>query len=143
MLAALSVDASSPVHARKLVTVPAAAATIRSGLRKSWSTADLLRVVRELGVSIAAVTEPAEQQLILAAPSTTGDQRWDALLAAMAEQLAAGHGVEVPDWTAGHTLPTFWFVGTSPSLRAHAFARTPISMQVRGVMVDPDDLVAV
>ncbi|MGQ0623167.1 MAG: helix-turn-helix domain-containing protein [Sporichthyaceae bacterium] len=36
------------VHARNLLTVPAAAAALRTGLKTGWSTADLLRVVRQM-----------------------------------------------------------------------------------------------
>ena len=65
------------------------------------------------------------------------------MLAASTEDLALREGLEAPSWSAGHALPTFWFVGSSPSLQAYAFAHSPISMQVRGVMVDPADLEAV
>lgn len=141
--ASIAAGANSPVHARNLITAPAAAASIRGGLRHGWSTADLLRIVREMRSHLAHVTAEVDLAVFLAEPSTTGDQRWDAMLAANVEDLALGRGITPPAWTAGHALPTFWFVGSSPSLRAFAFARSPMSMQVRGVMVDPTDLEAV
>jgi transcriptional regulator with XRE-family HTH domain len=140
--AVTSVCNSSPIHTQRLLTVPAAAATLRRGLRAGWSTADLLRVVREMR-SHARLLADADRMAFFAAPSTTGDPRWDALLAGAVEDLFLNEGSTAPRWTAGHALPTFWFVGSTPSLRAYAFARTPISMQVRGVMVDPTDLEAV
>lgn len=142
LLAMVEAGAGSPIHTGQLSTVPAAASLIRRGLRQGWPTADLLRIVREMR-SHRRLVGDADRSAFLSAPSTTGDQRWDALLAGAVEDLALRAGEPVPAWTAGHTLPTFWFVGSSPGLQAYAFARTPISMQVRGVMVDPADLEAV
>jgi transcriptional regulator with XRE-family HTH domain len=141
--AAIDAGGASPVHANTLFTMPAAAATIRRGLRRGWPTADLLRVVRELRSNAGSLVSRADRDAYFAEPSTTGDQRWDAMLAGSAEDLALRDGLEVPEWTRGHALPTFWFVGSGPALQAYAFARTPMSMQVRGVMVDPADLEAV
>ena len=44
--------------------------------------------------------EPAEVQLPLLRdePPPTGDERWDTLLAALAEHLAAGHDAAPPSW---------------------------------------------
>lgn len=133
----------SPVHAHTLLTVPAAAAAIRRGVRAGWSTADLLRVIRELRSNAGSLVSRADREAYFAEPSTTGDQRWDAMLAASAEDIALRDGVQVPDWTRGHALPTFWFVGSGRAVQACAFARSPMSKQVRGVMVDPADLEAV
>lgn len=143
LLAVIDAAADSPVHRHSLLTVPAAAAAIRRGLRAGWSTADLLRVVREMRSHASFVTEPADRAAFFAQPSTTGDQRWDAMLAGCVEDLALRQELVPPAWTAGHALPTFWFVGSSPSLRAYAFARSPFSLHIRGVMVDPGDLEAV
>lgn len=91
----------------------------------------------------AQLESEADRAAFLAEPSTTGDPRWDAMLAGCVEDLALHHSWEIPEWTRGHALPTFWFVGQAPSLRAYAFAHSPISLQVRGVMVDPHDLQSV
>lgn len=141
--AAIAAGSNSVVHRRSLLTVAAAAAEIRRGLRSGWPTADLLRLVRELLTSAAFVVRPVDVAAYFAQPSTTGDPRWDALLAAAVEDYFVTRNEPAPAWTAGHALPTFWFVGSSPGLQAFAFAHTPMSMQVRGIMVDPADLVAV
>jgi transcriptional regulator with XRE-family HTH domain len=143
LLAAIDAGQDSPIHSMALLTFPAAAALLRRGLGAGWSTADLLRVVRELRSNAWLLATDADRAAYLAEPSTTGDQRWDAMLAANAENLALRADRPAPEWSLGHALPTFWFVGGESSLRAYAFARTPISMQVRGVMVDPADLEAV
>src|SRR5262245_56922221 len=55
--------------------------------------------------------EPAEQQprLLHEEPEATGDEHWDALLAALAEHLAARLDQAPPDWTRPRVLSTPWF----------------------------------
>ncbi len=143
VLASIDAGAMSCIHTRTLMTAPSTAAAIRHGLFDGWKNADLLRLVREMRSNSAQVVTPADRAIFLAEPSTTGDARWDAMLAGSVEELAMRNAWEVPEWTRGHALPTFWFVGSSPSLRAYAFARSPFQLQVRGVMVDPADLESV
>lgn len=143
IVAAVEAGSASPVHTRNLMTAPSAAAAIRHGLREGWTTADLLRLVREMRSNSGQVDTPEDRSIFLAEPMTTGDRRWDAMLAGCAEDLAMSNGWPVPPWTRGHALPSFWFVGSAPSLRAYAFARSPFSLHVRGVMVDPADLESV
>ncbi len=143
LLAVLGTGADSAIHSQQLQTVPATAAALRAGLRQGWSTADLLRTVRQLRSDAGQVRGDADHAAFFAAPTTIGDPRWDALLAGVVEDLALTAAEQPPAWTGGHALPEFWFVSDLPSLRAYAFARTPMSLQVRGVLLDPDDLVAV
>ena len=143
LLDVIAAGAASPIHARRLLTVPAAAAALRSRLRAGASTAELLRLVREMRTHAGLVESATEKRAFFAAPTTTGDQRWDAMLAGVVEDWALTHRMEPPEWSRGHALPTFWFVGSSPSLQAFAFAHSPMSLQVRGVLVDPADLEAV
>ena len=143
LTAAIEAGGQSRIHTETLLTFPAAAAALRHGLRAGWPTADLLRLVRELRSNSRRLQGDADLAAFFARPSTTGDARWDAMLAANAENLCLAAGRPAPTWSVGHALPTFWFVGSSPGLRAYAFAHTPISMQVRGVIVDPADLEAV
>lgn len=143
LLDVIAAGAGSPIHSQLLLTVPAAAAAIRSGLRAGAGTAELLRLVREMRTHAGLVRTAAEKRAFFAAPTTTGDQRWDAMLAGVVEDWALTHETPPPQWSRGHALPTFWFVGSSPSLQAFAFAHSPMSLQVRGVLVDPADLEAV
>jgi len=143
LLDVIAVGAASRIHSERLLTVPAAAAAIRRGLRAGSSTAELLRIVREMRTHAGFVETAPERRAFFAAPTTTGDQRWDAMLAGVVEDLALAQGFPSPAWTRGHALPTFWFVGASRSLHAYAFAHSPMSLQIRGVLVDPADLEAV
>lgn len=141
--AAIGAGADSPVHRAKLSTIPATAAALRGGLRKAWSTAQLLRLVRQMRTDAAHLDGSADRAAFFAEPSTTGDPRWDALLAGAVEDLFVQEGMPAPAWTRGHVLPRFWFVSDSPTLQAYAFAHSPMALQVRGVMLDPADLEAV
>lgn len=143
LCAVVAAGADSPIHRNRLLTSAAAAAALRAGIRGGWVTADLLRVVRELRSNAEFVTTERDRAAFLAVPSTTGDQRWDAMLAGCVEEICLRRGWPVPAWTRGKALPTFWFVGSAPSLAAYAFARSPFPMQVRGIMMDPADLEAV
>lgn len=143
VVAAVDAGANSPVHRMQLMTVAATAASLRTGLREQWTTADLLRLVREMRANAKLATGPADQDAFFAEPSTTGDPRWDAMLAGSVEDLALREHRPVPEWTRGHALPQFWFVSTMPGLQAYSFAHSPFSLQVRGVMVDPSDLESV
>lgn len=141
--AAVRCGADSPIHRYRLVTVPAAAAAIRTGLRHAWSTADLLRVVRELLANAVHLRSEADLEAFYAEPSTTGDRRWDALLAAVTELAALEQDRSVPAWSRGHELPHLWFVGSLRGLDAYALAHTPPSLAVRGIVLDGADLESV
>lgn len=141
--AATRAGAASPVFIHNLLTVPAAAAAIRHGLRQGWSTSDLLRLVRESRSNAKWVSDLPDVEVFFAPPSTTGDQRWDVLLAGSTEDLAIRSQRQVPEWTVGHALPTFWFVGSNRSFDAYALAHSPASLKVRGVMIDAAELESV
>ena len=141
--AAIRAGSDSPIHRSRLVTVPAAAAAIRAGLRHAWSTADLLRVVREMRSNAKHLRGEADHTAFYAQPSTTGDRRWDALLAGVTEMDALREGRAVPAWARGHDLPHLWFVGSRPSLHAHSLVHTPSSLAVRGIVLDGASLESV
>jgi transcriptional regulator with XRE-family HTH domain len=143
LMAAIDLGPTSPIFVNRLLTVPAAAAAIRKGLRAGWPTRDLLRIVRESRANAIWAASDGDLKVFLAAPSTTGDQRWDALIAGSTENLALHNKISVPKWTRGHALPTLWFVGDNPFFDAYALAHSPASLKVRGVMVDPSDLESV
>ncbi len=124
------------------MTVPACAAAIRRDVRSGRaSTGDTLRFVREMINNAAFVVDRrVDQVAFFTEPSTTGDRRWDALLAGVVDDLALRHGFDPPGWTQQRHVVPFWFVGTTPALHAYAFAHSPVSLAVRGVFIDPADL---
>jgi len=89
--------------------------------------------------------EPPEIRLRLLQdePDSCGDERYDVLLAALAEHCAAGDGVAGPAWCEHRMLQTFWFPDNTPSGRADAFVRAPAAFRRRGIFITGDDLVRV
>ena len=77
-------------------------------------------------------------RMVVEAPAETGDQRFDAMLAAVAEYSCAVYEVVPPAWVneARFFLDEFWFVAGLPGLEADALANSPISFARRGVFVN-------
>jgi hypothetical protein len=70
-------------------------------------------------------------------PLTTGNVRYDALLAGIVEYACASHGVVAPSWVDAdrYFLSKWWFVSGLASLHANALVHSPISLARRGVFV--------
>lgn len=91
------------------------------------------------------------RQAVLVEPEPTGDRRWDALLAGIAEYASLTFGFAVPGWTAAPSrfLTRFWFViedilrRPAPGLAALAFVSSPPPLAARGVFLDRESLVSV
>jgi hypothetical protein len=88
--------------------------------------------------------EPAETQarLIQAEPDSVGDERWDALLAALAEHLSAQHDLAPPDWADTRVLRRAWFPAELAIQRADALAWAPAAFRKHGVYLSIHDLAA-
>lgn len=86
--------------------------------------------------------EPLERraQLLAEEPPTTGDERWDVLLAALAEHLAARDGRGAPSWSEPRRLRRFWFPFNTPAARADAIVHAPAAFRRRGVFVSAQEL---
>jgi hypothetical protein len=80
--------------------------------------------------------------LIAIEPPWTTDQRFDALLAAAAEHIAAQWNHPGPLWTvAGDRFLEYgWWVSDLPSARAFAWVWTPAAFRRRGIYLDRHDL---
>lgn len=88
--------------------------------------------------------EPAEIQvcLLTAEPASVGDERWDALLAALAEHLCALHDLAPPAWTDTRVLRRAWFPAELAIQRADALIRAPAAFRKHGVYLSAHDLKA-
>ena len=77
------------------------------------------------------------EEAIAESPMSTGDPRHDAYLGAMAEHLAAAHGLSRPRWAVEPTrfLDRFWFVSDVPGFRAISIAQAPAAFRRRGVFI--------
>lgn len=86
--------------------------------------------------------EASGQRVALLAdePPSTGDERWDVFLAALAEHLAFRDGRGAPTWAAQRRLDAFWFPFNTPAARVDAFVHAPASFRRRGIFVAPGEL---
>ena len=75
-------------------------------------------------------------------PPATGDERWDALLAALAEHLAAQHDLAAPGWTEIRVLQRPWFPAELETQRADALVWAPAAFRKHGVYLSARDLEA-
>lgn len=88
--------------------------------------------------------EPAGAQPALLAdePPPAGDERWDALLAALAEYLAAQHDLAPPAWADRRVLTRPWFPAELKVQRADALVWAPAAFRKHGVYLSARDLEA-
>ena len=82
------------------------------------------------------------QAAIADAPALTGDERFDALLAAAAEHAAFHADADVPDWLSNgcRFLRSAWFPIDLPPLRVRGLVSSPASFARRGIFIDRSDL---
>ena len=88
--------------------------------------------------------EPDDVQLSLLCdePPATGEERWDVLLAALAEHLAAQHGRAAREWTDMRVLKRPWFPAELEIQRADALVWAPAAFRKHGVYLSARDLEA-
>jgi len=86
--------------------------------------------------------EPVESRhrLLASEPPGTGDERWDVLLAALAEHLAAQDRRGAPAWSEPRRLQRFWFPFNTPAARVDAIVHAPAAFRRRGVFVSAHEL---
>ena len=75
-------------------------------------------------------------------PLATGDERWDVLLAALAEHLAAQHDLAPPAWVELRILDRPWFPSQLRVQRADALVHAPAAFRKHGVYLSAADLEA-
>jgi len=116
---------------------------IGTSLRQREGDGQRLRYIRQFLADAARADSPAT--LIDATPRTTGDERWDALLAGVVEDFAFHHRLSVPRWTLDPSrfLDTWWFVSSIPALHPTAMVETPPAVANRGVFIRRASLVNV
>jgi transcriptional regulator with XRE-family HTH domain len=98
---------------------------------------EFLRSAQDDGASVAELVTPT--------PPPTGDARFDAMLAAVAEHLCRTTKRRPPRWvfSPDRYLDTPWWVSTLGSAQRRAHANAPMPFRRRGVMIDRHDLVSV
>jgi hypothetical protein len=88
--------------------------------------------------------ESAEVQpsLVKDEPRLVGDERWDVLLAALAEHLAAAHDLAPPEWAEPRVLRRPWFPSELKVKRTEALVWAPAAFRKHGVYLSARDLEA-
>ncbi|WP_250285788.1 MULTISPECIES: helix-turn-helix domain-containing protein [unclassified Frankia] len=101
-----------------------------------------VRKAAELAHRFRGADPDIRRRMITAMPPATGDQRWDAFLAALAEWLAVQEDLPVPAWAHHDSryLRHGWWVTSMPSMRAWEYAGSPVSFQNHGVYLHRDSL---
>lgn len=84
----------------------------------------------------------AQPSLLQEEPAPIGDDRWDALLAAFAEHLAAQHDLAPPEWAELRVLRRPWFPAELAAQRAEALVWAPAAFRKHGVYLSAADLEA-
>lgn len=100
------------------------------------------RLVLEFLTEYEGARAGDRQGLLDAMPAPTGDPRWDAFLAALAEHLAFHDMLRCPAWAGSQDrfLDRSWFLSNTPSGRAEAIVSAPASFMRRGVFIERRDL---
>jgi hypothetical protein len=104
---------------------------------------DFQVAVRELLDEFALLPRSDLQARALSArPGPTGDRGQDAYLGALAEHLAAIHGLDRPEWAveASRFLDRFWFPSEIRGFRALAIAQSPAAFRRRGIFIAQSSL---
>ena len=88
--------------------------------------------------------EPANSQveMLRPEPPALGEERWDAVLAALAEHLAAQHDLAPPSWADKRVLKRPWFPAELAIQRADALVWAPAAFRKHGVYLSVQDLAA-
>jgi transcriptional regulator with XRE-family HTH domain len=131
-------------------SLDATAAAVRQSL-SGGDTNDALRHVIQFLDDVRGADAAVVWRSMRVEPDTTGDRRWDALLAGVAEYTSRRSRIPVPGWAAapGRFLKRFWFViedllgRPAPGLAAMAFADSPPELANRGVFLDRSSLESV
>jgi hypothetical protein len=83
--------------------------------------------------------EPMAQRspLLEQRPALTGDPRYDAFLAALAEHLAYHDQLSAPEWVqdGDRFLEEWWFPIDLPAVRADALVHSPGAFRIRGIFL--------
>lgn len=98
---------------------------------------DALRLLFGFTDDFRGSSRPGKIWLLREEPPTTGDIRFDAALAGMAEFFARESGIPSPSWIEGSNrfAEPWWFVTSKPAFEAYTLAHTPAVFARHGVFI--------
>lgn len=124
-----------PPPGRTWLTIADAAEAIREELARG-DTDFALRLLGRALSELQDLTDPTDRAAFLAEPPSTGDHRWDTLLAAAVARACRHTGITAPTWTRVEPLESWWFPVFDPVLVARTFQRTPVDFAALGIWLD-------
>ena len=90
---------------------------------------------------LPAAYRNGELDAVLEAPGTTGEPKWDVLLAAAVRYRLHQLGLRAPEWTFKEPLDVFWWpTRINPSQQYVAMAHSPAEFRRLGIFIDERDL---
>jgi transcriptional regulator with XRE-family HTH domain len=112
------------------------ASTITEDLR-AGEEQNAIRLLFGFADDFRGSPRPGKIALIAAEPPPTGDRRFDAALAGVAEYFAAEGDIDVPDWVDREQrfVEPWWFVASRPAFHAYTLANTPAAFARHGVFI--------
>lgn len=124
------------------ISVVGLARSIREDLAGDGDGGPMVRKAAELVHHFQVADTDRRRRMIAAGPPPTGDERWDAFVAALAEWLAVRARLTVPAWVydKGRYLGRGWWVTPMKSMRAWEYAGSPASFQSHGVYLHRESL---
>ncbi|PPF20756.1 hypothetical protein [Rathayibacter rathayi] len=130
---------------RKLLTARSAAAAIRIELAADDEAA-AIRLATEALAHLAQATTSEEIQDFVRAPGSTGDQRFDTLLATLTRLHLSERGAPAPEWTDAPPLAREWLPGATgepvPEWLAIVRAQTPALLLRKNILSRVQDWTA-
>lgn len=117
------------------LTVRSLAREIRQELENGDATF-ALRLIGQAVAELRHLEDPSEIAAFLATPPSTGDPRWDTLIAAVVARECRLRDVPPPRWTRVPPLQRFWFPDDDPILNARTMQRTPLDLRNKGIWLD-------
>lgn len=87
-------------------------------------------------------TQAQQREIIAAPPASTGEPKWDACIAALAEYVALRDGLEPPRWArdSKYALDQFWFPVSTPAAVGDGLVYAPASFACRGIFIERREL---
>jgi transcriptional regulator with XRE-family HTH domain len=98
---------------------------------------DALRLLFGFADDFRGSSRPGAIELIAQEPAPTGDERFDAALAGVAEFFATEREFTPPGWVDGSNrfVEPLWFVASRPEFDAYTLANTPAAFARHGVLI--------